>query len=138
MNPKLRLWVGALFIGLALVPISYQLFFKAESIQAKKVELETIESASDQEVKVSMQRAKTCVVLDPRYPITPKSVVFYDMKKRDRKFPPGTSVCDLNGFTAITTDVGVADIRRVPQEQLTDYLSKQRKFNFGGSNDKQQ
>ena len=131
MSPKLRPYIGLLAATLSFVPVVASFYQRGETMNVQKAQLQTIEDASTKDIEISMRRAKTCIVLSLKTPMVEGAPVYYDeenMRKKGRTLPTGTALCDVNGFTAINSDSGITDIRKVPTEQLRDYLSTVRKL----------
>jgi hypothetical protein len=127
--------MGLVAATLSFVPIVTSLYQGGETMQAQKAVIQNIEDASTKDIEISMRRAKTCIVLSLKTPMVDGAPVYYDeenMREKGRTLPVGTALCDVNGFTAINSDSGITDIRKVPAEQLRDYLFNVRKLQLPG------
>jgi hypothetical protein len=68
-----------------------------------------------------LRRARTCLLIDERFPLVEGARAFYDPTKRvsTRLLPDGTTLCSKDsGYTAIVRDGLITSVRSAPVEQL--------------------
>lgn len=134
MQPKMRSLIAVPVVCVSLIPalhdfMSHQSAQKAKQTainqqsEANQEAIREIESETQQGIAISLERAKTCIMISPSTPITEGSIVTYG--KTNRKLPGGATVCDLNaGKTADIASGGRAiDIRNIAPEKLKQALS---------------
>lgn len=96
--------------------------FNAEATARNTENLVRASAETEQDLAIGLQRAKNCLIIDPKTPIGDDGarVRF----KGTRVFLPiGTAVCDQNGFTAVQGVSTLDDIRPIDSKTLNQALS---------------
>lgn len=113
---------GLLFLTLlTIAPAALTIAKDGASEKASSDRIASQETATANDTKVGLIRAKTCQIITPKTPIsTDSQPVVYD--GTDRKIPVGSTICDRNGYTALQGDTGILDIRPINPITLKDAL----------------
>ena len=120
---KFHVPFAAILAVLTIAPVALSIVESGSKQKAIADRLNQQVAATDLDIKIGKQRARTCQVLSAKTPITSDSApVVYEGTQR--QIPVGTALCDLNGFTAIQGDTGVADIRPIPVDELQKALNR--------------
>jgi hypothetical protein len=114
------------------VPLAVALMVSQDGLRQKAIARSTAESQNaetlaqlsieaDQNLRIGLERAKNCQVLDTKTPIGANTG---PVRYRGTKtlIPIGTPVCDLNGFTGIQGANQVQDIRPIDSATLQTAL----------------
>ncbi len=96
---------------------------KANQQWATRQGIEATQQQTAFSAQVAIGRARYCLPLNPATPLTTGVVVKY--YGTERTLPPGQTVCDQYGNTAVTGDSGRAvDIQSAPQEQVNQIMKE--------------
>ena len=122
-------WHVPALLGLSLITAAPGLVMLSgiAGTQKEAIEhLKAMQEATKEDEQIGLIRSKTCMVIDTKTPLTAdtKPITY---QGTNRRIPPGTSVCDRNGLTAIATDTGVADIRPINPKTLQKALENRKK-----------
>jgi hypothetical protein len=95
--------------------------FNAEVTARNTENLVRASSETEQDLQIGLQRAKNCLVIDPKTPIGDDGA---KVRYRGTKIflPIGTAVCDSHGFTAVQGAVSLEDIRPIDSTTLSQAL----------------
>jgi hypothetical protein len=126
---------GAFVAGVTAVlcvPLTVALAGQQDALRQKAIARSTAESQNaetlaqlsieaDQNLRIGLERAKNCQVLDTKTPIGANTG---PVRYRGTKtlIPIGTPVCDLNGFTGVQGTDQVQDIRPIDSITLKQAL----------------
>ncbi|MEP0919417.1 hypothetical protein NC981_21540 [Leptolyngbya sp. DQ-M1] len=129
LNLPLRWQVPALgfILVLTIAPSAITLYRQSESELQQKTSQEQQQSKQSEDIRIALDRAKRCILINERYPLVEGANAYYDPTGRisKRRLPKGTTLCSRSGYTAEVDYLGtVKGIKQAPIEQLNQALQQ--------------
>lgn len=130
LNLPLKWQVPTLSIILALTiaPTAITMYRQSEAELQSKQQQDQQQSKQSEDIRIALDRAKRCVLIDERYPLVEGANAYYDPTNRvsKRLLPKGTALCSArSGYTAEVDYLGtVKNIKQAPIEQLNQALQQ--------------
>lgn len=129
LNLPLRWQVPTLgaILALTIAPGAITLYRQSDAELRQKNTQEQQQSKQSEDIRIALDRARRCILIDERYPLVEGGAAYYDPTNRasKRRLPKGTTLCSRSGYTAEVDYHGtVKDIRQAPIEQINQALQQ--------------